>query len=174
MVDGEFPVGENFLLVHNVESGMLPLANVIFPAFFAPYVMQILVPVAGLAGLAAEVIFYHWWTGEARIGRLLAMVLVANVVSSAVGMIIAGQLHAGYKPATQTNLNPSWRGAEWIDYVALAWVLAFVISVAIEWPIVVLFRKFVIIRRAFTASLFANACSYVVLLAMLFLYAISH
>jgi hypothetical protein len=153
---------------------MLPVANVIFPAFFAPFVAQILVPVAGLMALATEVIFYRWWTGETRISRLLAMVLTANVVSSTVGMFIASQLPTGYAPAHSTSPHSSWRAAEWSDYAALAWVLAFVISVVVEWPILVVFSKLVVVRRSIIASFFANACSYVMLLVVLFLYAVSH
>jgi hypothetical protein len=51
----------------------------------------------------------------------------------------------------------------------MAWIAAFIVSVFIEWPLVLLFRHMVRIPRTFLAVLFANASSYVVLLVILFL-----
>ena len=145
---------------------MLTIADVIFPAFYAPYVAQIFSPLAALAALATEIFFYRWWSKEARIGRLAVVVVVANVASSVVGMIIAAYLPTGYNPAFPRGSQGPWHAPEWIQLATIAWVLAFLVSIVIEWPVLVLFRRFVRIPRALLASTFANAASYVALLAV--------
>jgi hypothetical protein len=143
---------------------MLTLADVIFPAFYTPYIAQIFYPIAAITGLGAEVVFYRWWSKDDRLGRIILVVVVANVSSSAVGMLIAAYLPNGYNPG-----RGRWNGPAWRELATVAWVVAFVVSVLIEWPLVLLFRRFLRIRRTFLAVLLANASTYVVLLIVLFL-----
>jgi hypothetical protein len=148
---------------------MLTIADVIFPAFYTPYVTQIFFPLAAIMALCTEAIFYKWWCKEASVGRIVVVVLVVNIASSAAGMLIASYLPTGYNPAFQSARSGPWSGPGWNALATLAWIVAFIVSVLIEWPLVLLFRRMVRIPRAFLAVLFANACSYVVLLVILFM-----
>ena len=148
---------------------MLTIADVIFPAFYTPYIAQIFYPLAAIAALCAEVIFYRWWSKDNRVGRIVLVVVVVNIVSSAAGMLTASFLPTGYNPAFQSAGRGTWSGPGWSALATAAWVVAFIVSVLIEWPLVLLFRRLVRIPRAFVAVLFANAISYIVLLAILFM-----
>jgi hypothetical protein len=148
---------------------VLTIADVIFPAFYTPYVAQAFYPLAAIMALCAEVIFYRCWSKDTRVGRLILMVIVVNVVSSAAGMLIASYLPTGYNPAFQSVRGGPWNGPGWNALATMAWIVAFIISVLVEWPLVLLFGRTVRIPRAFLAVLFANACSYVVLLVILFM-----
>ena len=153
---------------------MLTIADVIFPAFYAPYVIQLLVPVAAIAALASEVAFYRWWSKDQRLGRLIVVVVIANVLSSIIGMVIAYFLPNGYNPAFPSHSTGPWHGPEWDQLAEIAWVVAFLVSILVEWPVLVLFRRFIRIPRTFTAAVFANATSYVVLLVVFALSALAH
>jgi hypothetical protein len=148
---------------------MLTVADVIFPAFYTPYVVQIFYPLAAIMALCAEVIFYRWWSKDTRLGRLILMVVVVNIVSSVSGMLVASCLPTGYNPAFHSARSGPWRGPGWNALATIAWIVAFIVSVLIEWPLVLLFRRMVAIPRAFLGVLFANASSYVVLLVILFM-----
>jgi len=150
------------------QNHMFTVADVIFPAFFVPYVAQIFFPFAAVAALTAEVLFYRWWSKNMHLGRLIVVVLVANVVSSVIGMIVASFLPTGYNPAFRAGQHVPWHAPEWFDYATLAWLVAFIISVLVEWPVVMLLRRVVAIQRTFIAVLFANAASYLVLLLVFF------
>src|SRR5579884_794884 len=76
----------------------LPVADVIFPAFYAPYLWQIFDPIAAIAALTTEFVFYKWWSKATQPARLIIVVLVANVASSVAGVIIATMLPTGYEP----------------------------------------------------------------------------
>lgn len=147
---------------------MLTVADVIFPAFYAPYVAQIFLPFAAIAALASEVFFYRWWSKEKHVARLVAVVLVANVVSSIAGIVIAVFLPTGYNPAFVSHGQGPWHSPAWNQLAEVAWVVAFLASVFIEWPIVAAFHRLVTIPRTFLAVLLANAVSYVVLLVVFF------
>jgi hypothetical protein len=149
------------------------VADVIFPAFYTPYVVQLLRPIAAVAGLTAEFLFYFWWNGKPHPGRLATLVIVANVASSVTGVVIASFLPTGYNPAFRSTGRGPWHDASWNNLAIIAWVFAFVISVLIEWPIVVAFRRFVVVPRAFAAVVFANATSYLVLLGVVFVSSLS-
>lgn len=148
---------------------MITIADVIFPAFYTPYVAQIFFPLSAIMALCAEVIFYGWWSKDASVGRIILMVIVVNAVSSAVGMVVAFYLPTGYNPAFRSGGHGPWSSPGWGALAAVAWVVAFIVSVFIEWPLVVLFRRVLPIPRAFLAVLFANASSYVVLLIVMFM-----
>jgi hypothetical protein len=87
---------------------MLTIADVIFPAFYTPYVAQLFFPLAAIMALCTEAIFYKWWSKDARAGRIIVMVLVVNIASSAAGMLIASYLPTGYNPAFQSARTGSW------------------------------------------------------------------
>ena|SRR5579884_3571544 len=147
----------------------LPVADVIFPAFYAPYLWQIFDPIAAIAALTTEFVFYKWWSKATQPARLIIVVLVANVASSVAGVIIATMLPTGYEPRFVAGGSGPWAGQTWNHFAKAAWFAAFLISIAVEWPVVVAFRRFLYIRRAFVAVVCANVLSYAILLVVLFI-----
>ena len=121
-----------------------------------------------VAALASEIVFYRWWSRDVRIGRIILMVIAINVASSAVGMVIAAYLPTGYNPAFPKKVSGPLHGPEWNQLAAISWVVAFLVSIAIEWPLLVAFRRFVDVPRKLIAAVFANALSYLVLLIVFF------
>ena len=70
-------------------------ANVIFPAFAAPYMSAVIFPIAGFAIWGAEAFVYRIFSKQLSIPATLSLSFGANVVSSVVGLFIANFLPSG-------------------------------------------------------------------------------
>jgi hypothetical protein len=70
-------------------------ADVIFPAFMAPYASALLLPVALIAILVSEAVVYRIAWRHLSIGIVVLLDICANLVSSVVGMVIASFLPSG-------------------------------------------------------------------------------
>lgn len=144
---------------------MFIVADVIFPAFFMPYMLAMLFPIAGIALLATELAVYRCWFRELTWGRIVAMVLSSNLLSSILGVAAAAAMPSGLKQnwhATQGDIHEK----VWNTYATSSWVLAWAVSVVVEY----FFIRWVFRRdrlpRLLPCVVVANTASYIALLVI--------
>jgi hypothetical protein len=130
---------------------MIVLANLIFPAFTAPYIAPLLFPIAGIAAIVAETVVFKLLNWHLGLGRILGLVVLANVASGAVGYLIALVLPSGLV------------GEPHDVYVILSFVPAWVLSILIEYRVVRAFAQWVTVPRPFSTVAWANTASYLTL-----------
>jgi hypothetical protein len=124
-------------------------ANVVFPAFFAPYAISTLTPWIGVVALGCEFIvlfafqfrFAAWWF-------IILAFLTANVASAIVGFILFGFL------IPDVPLGRVW---------LIAFVPSYLFSVVIEYAVYRAFTRWRMLARPFVASLTSNTMSYLVI-----------
>ena len=127
----------------------LVLANVVFPAFFAPYAVSTLTPWIGVVALGCEFAvfsafqfrFAAWWF-------IIIAFLTANAVSTIVGFILFGFV-----------IPDAPLGRVWL----IAFVPAYLLSVVIEYVVYRAFTRWHMLGRPFVASLASNTTSYLVI-----------
>jgi hypothetical protein len=106
------------------------LANVVFPAFYLPWVVAIFAWPAAVIGFAAEVLILRWLLRPDSTKALILWFVLANAVSSTAGFLIAGLLPSGFDPAG-VMAEP---GANFARYAMLSWPLWYALSVVAEFP----------------------------------------
>jgi hypothetical protein len=127
----------------------LIFANVVFPAFFAPYAASTLTPWIGVAALCCELAVFSafqfalatWWF-------IIVAFLTANAVSTIVGFILFGFV-----------IPDAPLGRVWL----IAFVPAYLLSVIIEYAVYRAFTRWRTLCRPFVASLASNTMSYLVI-----------
>ncbi len=138
---------------------MTALADVIFPAFMTPYV-NALFPVAAVPALVSEAVVFRLLNRHLPWGRVATLVIVINLVSGAFGFLIAAFLPSGLE-------NPGQMGPEWGTYAVLGYVVAFFLSILIEWGTLRALSRVGEIGRPFLTVALANTASYAVLIVVL-------
>ncbi len=147
-----------------------PLANVGFPAPAAAYQLAWLLPASIVVVLAVEIAVLARFADPAdpprrdRLGRIAAVVLLANVCSWLAGValtavVAAGPLERAMDAAT-SFLDPD------VQRTAGAWLgflLACVLSFLLEVPVLAATRRWTGLARPWAAAAAANAGSYVAL-----------
>lgn len=130
-------------------------ANVIFPAFSAPYVAQLLFPIAGIATILTEVWWFRKKYESLEFLPTLLFVAVANVISGAAGFLLSSMLpsglvpkviHSGDRPFTTVTQGPNF-----LPLMIIGFLVALVLSILIEYPI----WKW-LTRKSLLPNLFAN------------------
>ena len=125
------------------------LANVVFPAFFAPYAVSALTPWIGVVALGCEFVvfsafqfrFAAWWF-------IVITFLAANAVSTIVGFILFGFV------IPDVPLDRVW---------LIAFVPAYLLSVVIEYAVYRAFTRWRMLARPFVPSVASNTTSYFVI-----------
>ncbi|MFN0059507.1 MAG: hypothetical protein ACKVX7_13705 [Planctomycetota bacterium] len=151
---------------------VVTIANVMFPALLAPYGLLLFHSLQIPMLLGAEtcvLLFFTEHRTDARRWRVSDLVTVGcvtvavNLASSLFGAMIAGTLMqiAEFVPIVTGNDS---HGAD-IPYV-VGYVLAFVLSIVIEAPLLYLIGLIDQKSRAWRASFFANLLSYGLILAV--------
>src|SRR5678815_4491764 len=140
------------------------LADIIFPAFYSPYVDALLMSWAGLAALISEGLIFARSYGTRRIGSMLLIVLVANVVSSMAGMGLASLLPTGLNATFLAGSGGPARSESWAALAKSSWYVACLVSIIVEYLVI----RFLTRGRRLEGLPFvvagANVCSYLVLL----------
>lgn len=139
-------------------------ANVIFPAFSAPYVSQILFPIALVSVLVIETSIYK--LRSPALGLMAAVLLVpaVNAVSWFAGVLITGSLFpSGLVKSSQGFITT---GPQFMLYAMWGFLVAYALSVLIEGVCLKLAARKWPIPSPFTLSLFANTASYITLAAL--------
>lgn len=147
---------------------MIILANVIFPAFATPYVSAMLFPVAAIAAMATEAAVFRALNRDLSWGRIVSTVLVINIASTVVGFAIAAFLPSGLEPTVmgegENQFETIQPRPQFGMYAILGYVLAFFLSILIEWGIVRTSRRVLKLSKPFITATLANAASYAVLI----------
>ena len=153
---------------------MMTLGNVIFPAFATPYVAAFLLPVAGIAALVAEVAIFRLLNRLAELNVIVAVLIMANVLSGATGFVVAGRLPDGLvqKVVGEGDQQAAAvvTGPLFLTYAILGYVLALILSVLIEYVVVRVMARRTIVRP-FRSVALANVASYLTLVVVHLLYA---
>ena len=138
------------------------ILNVIFPAFLAPVIPVLFMPILAIFILGIEVYVYY------INGRLsdqdfqyywIIAVIAANLVSSLVGIALSGILPSGLSQDLKNGPGPEANVYFW-----LSWPVWWSISILVEYSMIWLSTRRNPIRNLFRANLFANTVTYAVLL----------
>jgi hypothetical protein len=136
-------------------------ADVIFPAFTAPYVSALVFPVALVAILASEGAVYKLAWRHLSTGVVALLVVGANLVSSIAGFGIALLLPDGL--VIDPRIHVVQPGPDFYRYAGLGFVLAYILSICIEGGVLKLASHKYSLSRPFRVSLLANTASYILL-----------
>ena len=131
-------------------------ANVIFPAFTAPYVAGIFFPQAIILALVTEGAVYKALCRVLRLRVVVVLVLLVNAVSWLAGVVIGSFLPSGLINNEQGILTS---GPSFNRYALLGFVLAYVLSVIIEYGALRIASSRVKIESPFRLSFAANTAS---------------
>jgi hypothetical protein len=150
-------------------------ADVIFPAFSAPYVAWCFFPIAALLSMLAEVLVFRFATQQLTWLRAMAGTAQANLASWIFGLLLSLVLPSGLVPrfirqpdghSFQTN-GP---GPRFSLYMVMGFVVAYLLSILIE---VRMWRRFTRndpIPQCLRVCIWANTASYLILIGIAFLY----
>ncbi len=135
-------------------------SNVIFPAFAAPYVSVLFLPLALAAVLVIETALYKYLDKSLSIPVAILLVIVANTISWFVGMAIALVLPDGLAVNEKGMLVT---GHDFSLYAKLAFGVAYILSVAIEAAVLKVISMKIALVSPVKISLLSNTASYFVL-----------
>jgi hypothetical protein len=125
------------------------LANIVFPAFFAPYAVSALTPWIGAVALGCELlVFFAFQVRFAAWWLIVIAFLTANAASTVVGFFLFGFVIPDVK------LDRAW---------LIAFIPAYLLSVVIEYAVYREFTRWRMLARPFVASLVSNVASYFVI-----------
>lgn len=130
-------------------------ANVIFPAFAAPYVVTVFVPLLVLAVVLTETLVLYFRERSAGFGNALLWVSLANIASWVVGVVLSATLLPSGLVAG--NPGPLFETLMWI-----AIPVALVLSVLIEAGVLLLLARKHIARSPWITMAIANVASYLI------------
>ncbi len=147
---------------------MTVLANVLYPAFMSPHIAAIFLPLSGLMAFAAEVLIYRHFNKGQYFWFIVWCVLFVNCVSSSFGMWLSDQLPDGYVSGVLGDGDdPSVvPGPNFLLFSLLGFLLAFILSVLIEWALAPIINKFFKWEISFKTLFLANLGSYLTLLVV--------
>jgi hypothetical protein len=141
------------------------IADVIFPAFAAPYFSPLLFPVAGIAAIGTEWFCYRRFSRD-KVYPNLREIILANLVSWFVGIVLCSLLPSGLVHKTSpggaghTHIEP---GPNFTKYAIIAFFVACILSIVIEfWSLRWSTRKHPV-GRLLRLSAIANVAGYLVL-----------
>jgi len=149
------------------------IANVIFPAFSAPYVSALLFPVAGISVLIAECVIFKLTNRNLTWWKIIALVLGMNIFSTIIGFIISAFLPDGLEPklvgSGEHEVWISQQGEHWTTLMYIAFPVAYVLSIILEYGVVRLFKR-ISISRPFRTVTLANTVSYILLITISYIW----
>jgi hypothetical protein len=110
------------------------LADVIFPAFSAPYLSLLFFPIAALLAISSEIIAFKCRYRSLPISRTVWIALVANLVSWMIGLILSLVLRSGLVPKIMRGgFKTVEPGPHFQVFVICGFIVAFILSVVIEY-----------------------------------------
>ncbi len=142
----------------------LALANVIFPAFAAPFFVQFFFPIILATVVLVEVLVcrYHW--RELTAMTALLLVCLSNLVSWIVGvMVVSFVFPHGLETGATGRTGP---GNLFEIFLWASLPVAFLLSALIEGYIFWRFRRKMELSRPFLVSFRANGVSYLFIAAL--------
>jgi len=142
-------------------------ANVIFPAFTAPYVSPLLFPIAGIAVLAVEFATYKLIAKSLSTLAALVLVIAVNLISWLVGIALTRFLPDGLVKGERGIVTT---GPDFFQLAILGFVVAYVLSVLVEAGALKVASYKWTIEAPLKLSFVANTASYLVLSGIVWLY----
>lgn len=134
-------------------------ANVIIPAFAAPYVVTVFFPPLILAIVLTETLVVYFRERQAGFGNALLGVSLANVASWIVGVALSATLFPSGLVAG--NPGPTFDTLMWIGIP-----VALVLSIVIEAGVLSLLARQLTARSPWTTMAMANVASYLIVTAV--------
>lgn len=130
---------------------MIVLANVYIPINQTPYTVGLHWPGLVLFAMIGELAtFYAIQKGTAPFWDVVVSLAIANGCSTIVGLILI-------------MLVPSLAMTRNMAVVALSWFVALILSIGIEYPVLLVFPRWRTSKRLLRAVVLSNAVSYAVL-----------
>ena len=142
------------------------LANVLLPAFAAPYFGLLTLPFALVILLVAEFIVLDMLNPSTKRTHIGIAVLLMNLLSTIVGVVIASMLPSGIETITRNGHEVPGMGPDWERYALYGVVLAFVLSLLIEGAFLHWIRRGFELARPLLGCLVANCASYASLIVL--------
>lgn len=146
----------------------MPLANIIFPAFSAPYYSQLLFPIAGIAAILMEVLIFRKRYASLSVFKVVIFALTANIVSWIAGIGLSHFLPSGLVPkmvpAGDRDVSILTTGPNFGSLVALSFGTAFILSILIEYLIWKTLTFRTLLPNLFRTTCIAHIASYLVLI----------
>jgi hypothetical protein len=151
------------------------LANVIFPAFTAPYLSFLFFHTAAAAAIMSEILVFKFRHKTLTWGRTVYVALAANITSWIAGVILGLVLPSGLVPkvmgAEGRQFTTITQGPHFDALIWIGFGVAFVLSIQIEYlvwkrcqrrlPLVGLFYTTFIAHIASYALLIGIACAHI-------------
>ena len=141
------------------------VANVILPVFGQPYVAGFFSPLAWIAALSSELVVAKGVNRQLTLDQPIPVIALANVASWVIGLGASLLLPSGFE-YSQGYPRPS---AHWALLVILAFVVAYVLSVLVEWVVCRRLARDLGRQRWLLTSWLMNSASYVILVGLLVL-----
>jgi hypothetical protein len=152
---------------------MTIIANVMWwPAFETAYVSAVMFPALVITSLVVEFLVVFRLERKIAFWRTALFLLFANAASGAIGVRLANLMPTGLIPRMVDEGGSRFEamvpGPSYGAYIALGAVLAFMLSVLVEYGIAKGLRRCLPFKKPFTTLAIANAASNVafVLLAL--------
>lgn len=145
---------------------MITLANVIFPAFYFPYVATLSYPICGAAALTIEIVTFRIFYRTQSLRWIIGIVLLSNVISSVVGIGLASILPSGLNPAFVQGGHGPAQGPHWNAFATVSWPLLCLLSIAVEYATIRVLGRRRVLPNLGRATAIANVSSYILLFAL--------
>ena len=149
-------------------------ANVIFPAFTAPYVSYLFFPMAATAAILSEIVVFKLRYHELSLIRATGVTLIANLVSWIAGVILGFLLPSGLIPKVVGSGNQQFttitQGPHFDSLMWIGFAVAFLLSVLIEFYIWKIFQRKSPLPKLLTTTTTAHIVSYALLIGIAFAY----
>jgi hypothetical protein len=145
-------------------------ADMIFPLFTLPYDIFLGAPLMIIAALLVEGGVFFWMRPSIGTWRIVAGTLGANALSWVCGMVLFTVLPLP-NIGSYYEMAPNARGLHYgPGAVLLSFLVAFVLSVLLEFPVWRLVVRKMPGMKVFVPTVVANVASYLLLLAALFVF----
>jgi hypothetical protein len=135
-------------------------ANVIFPAFSAPYLLT-LFPVIIIGVFSVETFIYYKLNKKVSIYKSLLAVSIVNIVSWLIGVLITSFLPSGLIPHIEHGYTT--QGNMFDTYMLLSFPIAYILSILIEGFILKVLYKKIPLENPMKLSFYANSITYAIL-----------
>jgi hypothetical protein len=147
------------------------VADVIFPAFSAPYLAWFFFPVAALLAMFSEVLVFRLRNNELTWGRAAAITAGANLVSWFFGLLLSLVLPSGLVPHLVRqpggkDFRTITQGPHYGTYMILGFIVALILSILIEYRVWLRYTHKAPLRDCLNSCILANVASYAVLIGM--------
>jgi len=137
-------------------------ANVIFPAFAAPYLMPALTPWLIMAVIAIETAVLLYRERHLQLGGAFFLTLLTNAVSWFAGVVLAYTVFPSGIVAGSPRPGPDFGMLLWF-----AFPVALVLSILIETGVLRLLMRWLTLRPPLRTMIIANVASYLFCIAVM-------